>query len=167
MTDKLLNDLFSRERLWAGLTLPSLSATQNSHSCANPPFRYNDQFYNMRSGLLGNQEFRYHSLNHEREGRGQLVEQLDVYSEPKPRQAVEGRVPKLPEPQRAVRVTLPEQEMEQEFTKSPPGSVSVRDVDQPNLELGGGSQSDDLLEALAFEKARLARLNTMYGGMNY
>lgn len=78
MSDKLLNELFSRERLWSGLTLPTLSATQNSQACPQQPLKYNDQFYTFQSGLLGNQEFQYHPLSVSREGK--LVDQLPVYA---------------------------------------------------------------------------------------
>lgn len=153
MTDKLLNDLFSRERLWAGLALPTLSEKQNPQSCVfndKSPLRYNDQFYNMRSGLLGNQEFRYHSLNHAREGQGQLVDQLPLYrgeyvsSEP-------------------VRAPVLEEEEERGERK--------KVEDQPDIDIGelggggvGGGDLDDLMHALNFEKQRVAKLNAMYGG---
>lgn len=85
MTDKLINDLFARNRLWSGIAQPSLTSSQNPQGCledAQSRFKYNDQFYNFNSGLLGNQEFKYHSLNAGRQGK--LVDQLDVYSQMMP-----------------------------------------------------------------------------------
>lgn len=156
MTDKMLNELFSRDRMWSGFAMPTLSTSQSTQVAQAPSrLRYEDRFGAYQS-VMGNHHFQNYSLNAPRQGS--IIDpnyQLQPTAVPVVEQAKESL---------RSNIELAHQtDFQGEF--DPKTGMMYGGSGK-----GGGEfdqRAADMLNALQQERNRLNTMNTMYGGMRY